>query len=517
MSTKKEKKTKRQSVKSAETLGEVQATTDFLIKPEAKSTTLDCSKWPLLLKNYDKLQVRTGHYTPIPTGNSPLKRPLDDYVRYGIINLDKPANPSSHEVVAWIKRILRVEKTGHSGTLDPKVTGCLLVCIQRATRLVKSQQAAGKEYVSVVRLHSALDDEAKLSKAIETLTGALFQRPPLIAAVKRRLRVRTIFQSKLLEFDKDRHLGVFWVDCEAGTYIRTLCVHLGLLLGVGGHMQELRRVRSGLMTENADHRLTTCHDVLDAQYVYDTTKDETYLRRVIQPLEVLLIKHKRLVVKDSAVNAICYGAKFMIPGLLRYEEGIEVGEEIVMMTTKGEAIAIGIAQMSTADMACCDHGVVAKIKRVVMERDTYPRRWGKGPRAQLKKQLVKDGKLDKYGRPNENTPSEWKATYIDYNVPKGEPLPAPGKDAAAPTTPMKVDAPIKAEPTGDAEEEKKGKKRKKSEADEGETPKKKKKEKKDKKEKKEKKTEEAAEDDNGHAKKEKKDKKDKKKKKAKTE
>lgn len=65
------------------------------------------------------------------------------HYRSGFINLDKPSNPSSHEVVAWIRRILRVEKTGHSGTLDPKVTGCLIVCIERATRLVKSQQSAG--------------------------------------------------------------------------------------------------------------------------------------------------------------------------------------------------------------------------------------------------------------------------------------------------------------------------------------------------------------------------------------
>lgn len=79
------------------------------------------------------------------------------YIRTGFINLDKPSNPSSHEVVAWIKRILRVEKTGHSGTLDPKVTGCLIVCIERATRLVKSQQNAGKEYVGIFRLHSAVE------------------------------------------------------------------------------------------------------------------------------------------------------------------------------------------------------------------------------------------------------------------------------------------------------------------------------------------------------------------------
>ena len=76
-------------------------------------------------QNYDKLNVRTGHYTPIPTGHTPLRRPLAEYIRYGVVNLDKPSNPSSHEVVAWIRRLLRVEKTGHSGTLDPKVTGAV--------------------------------------------------------------------------------------------------------------------------------------------------------------------------------------------------------------------------------------------------------------------------------------------------------------------------------------------------------------------------------------------------------
>ncbi|KXN74987.1 putative rRNA pseudouridine synthase [Conidiobolus coronatus NRRL 28638] len=386
---------------------------DYMIKPEAGAKGPDTSDWPLLLKNYDKLLVRTGHYTPIPSGSSPLKRDLHDYVRYGVINLDKPANPSSHEVVAWIRRILRVEKTGHSGTLDPKVTGCLIVCIDRATRLVKSQQGAGKEYVAVVRLHEALDNEKDMARAIETLTGALFQRPPLISAVKRQLRIRTIHESKLLEFDNDRHLGVFWVSCEAGTYIRTLCVHLGMLLKVGGHMQELRRVRSGALSEEDD--MVTMHDVLDAQWVYDNTKDESYLRRVIRPLESLLVGYKRIVVKDSAVNSICYGAKFMTPGLLRYEAGIEVGDEIVLMTTKGEAIALGIAQMTTAVMATVDHGVVAKIKRVIMERDTYPRRWGLGPVAQKKKSLIKAGKLDKYGNKNEQTPDDWLNHYKSFN------------------------------------------------------------------------------------------------------
>ncbi|KAM7522205.1 hypothetical protein LguiA_012107 [Lonicera macranthoides] len=378
---------------------------DYLIKPQSFTPSIDTSQWPILLKNYDRLNVRTGHYTPLPSGYSPLKRPLAEYIRYGVLNLDKPANPSSHEVVAWIKRILRVEKTGHSGTLDPKVTGNLIVCIDRATRLVKSQQGAGKEYVCVARLHSAVPDVAKVARALETLTGAVFQRPPLISAVKRQLRIRTIYESKMLEYDAEKHLVVFWISCEAGTYVRTLCVHLGLILGVGGHMQELRRVRSGIMGEKDN--MVTMHDVMDAQWVYDNNRDESYLRRVIMPLEVLLTSYKRLVVKDSAVNAICYGAKLMIPGLLRFENDIEVGEEVVLMTTKGEAIALGIAEMTTAVMATCDHGVVAKIKRVVMDRDTYPRKWGLGPRASMKKKLVAEGKLDKHGKPNESTPAEW--------------------------------------------------------------------------------------------------------------
>lgn len=470
-SDKKNKKKKHRSKdeeappKTPKPLGELaseptQKDLDFMIKPQSFTPAIDTSQWPILLKNYDRLNVRTGHYTPLPSGHSPLKRPLAEYIRYGILNLDKPSNPSSHEVVAWIKRILRVEKTGHSGTLDPKVTGNLIVCIDRATRLVKSQQGAGKEYVCVARLHSSVPDVAKVVRALETLSGAVFQRPPLISAVKRQLRIRTIYESKLLEYDADKHLVVFWISCEAGTYVRTLCVHLGLLLGVGGHMQELRRVRSGILGEKDN--MVTMHDVMDAQWVKDNYGDESYLRRVIMPLEVLLTSYKRLVVKDSAVNAICYGAKLMIPGLLRFENDIEVGEEVVLMTTKGEAIALGIAEMTTAVMATCDHGVVAKIKRVVMDRDTYPRKWGLGPKASMKKKLIADGKLDKHGKPNDKTPQEWARNLV---------LPAGGDSVvaslAAATEPAVMEKPTEEKETEEVGKEKKKKDKKGKGDDEG--------------------------------------------------
>lgn len=173
-------------------------------------------------------------------------------------------------------------------------------------------------------------------------------------------------------------------------------------------MQELRRVRSGNLKE--DGNLVTLHDVLDAMYVYDAFRDETYLRRIIFPLEMLLVGLPRIVVKDSCVNAICYGAKLMIPGVLRFENNIEVNEEVVLMTTKGEAIALGVAQMPTPVIASVDHGVVAAVKRVLMDRDTYAMRWGYGPRASEKKKMILGGLLDKKGRPNENTPKEWLKT-----------------------------------------------------------------------------------------------------------
>lgn len=217
--------------------------------------------------------------------------------------------------------------------------------------------------------------------------------------------MRTIHETKLLDYDESRCMATFWVKCEAGTYVRTLCIHMGLLLGCGAHMQELRRVKSGHISEYDN--LVTMHDVLDAQYLLDNTNDESYIRKVISPLERLLTDHKRIVVKDSCVNAICYGAKLMIPGVLRFENGIELHEQIVLITTKGEAIAIGIAQMPTAVIASVDHGVVAMIKRVIMDRDTYGLRWGFGPRATEKKRLQSAGMLDERGKPNDKTPLTW--------------------------------------------------------------------------------------------------------------
>jgi H/ACA ribonucleoprotein complex subunit 4 len=342
--------------------------------------------------------------------------------------------------------------------LDPKVTGCLIVCINRATRLVKAQQSAGKEYVGIVKFHQPIENQKVIEDGIKTLTGSLFQRPPLISSVKRELRIREIYDSKLIEFDKEKNMALFWISCEAGTYVRTLCVHLGLLTKVGGHMQELRRVRSGILKE--DETMVSMHDVLDAQWQYEQNKDEKFLRRVVMPLELLLTSYPRIVVKDSSVNAICYGAKLMLPGVLRYANGIDVGTEVVLITTKGEAIAIAVAEMSTSVIASCDHGVVAKTKRVIMDRETYPRKWGLGDFAKKKKELIKEGKLDKHGKINEKTPKDWKKAFgEDANKTNGQ------EDTLLAKKKKKSDA-DQEEPVVKTEEKKKKKKKSEDAAEE---------------------------------------------------
>lgn len=136
---------------------------------------------------------------------------------------------------------------------------------------------------------------------------------------------------------------------------------------------------------------------------------------LLKTYNVLQFKKYRKNIFYIQVNAVCYGAKIMLPGVLRYEDNIELNEEIVIVTTKGEAVCMAVALMTTATIASCDHGVVAKIKRVIMERDTYPRKWGLGPKASMKKSLISQGLLDKHGKPNESTPKEWLTGYVDYS------------------------------------------------------------------------------------------------------
>ena len=199
-------------------------------------------------------------------GKDPYKRTIEELLDTGVINLDKPPGPTSHEVVSWVKGILHIKRAGHSGTLDPHVTGCLPTMLGDATRLVRVLLLSGKEYVCVMRLHADVP-EKDVRQVLEEFTGTIYQRPPLVSAVKRVVRKRTIYYTKFLELvGRD---VLFIVGCEAGTYIRKLCHDIGEALGCGAHMYELRRTRSGPFTE--DDSMITLHTLKDAYEIWKET------------------------------------------------------------------------------------------------------------------------------------------------------------------------------------------------------------------------------------------------------
>lgn len=368
---------------------------------------------PLLLRKWNEMLCRNEKYTPIPAGCSPSRRKIDEYLKYGFLNVDKPSRPSSHEITAWTKKFLKADNAGHAGTLDPGVTGTLIICLNNSTRLVKSQAEDGKEYICVIKMHGNCTLHG-FEQTCKKFIGRVFQKPPEVAGVKKKLRIRRIYQLEIIDFDKKNNTAILKVKCEAGTYIRTLCEHIGLILGTGAHMLQLRRTRTGKVTEF--HNSVTMHEILDASFMYKECGNDSYLRALVNPIECLLCEKKRIIIKDSAVNAITYGAKIMLPGVLRFDDDIEIGELLVIVTTKGEAICVAYAQMTSLQIATVVHGVVAKIKRMVMDRDVYPRKWGMGPYAIERKKMKATGILDKYGQPNEKTPSSWQIKNPDYSV-----------------------------------------------------------------------------------------------------
>lgn len=323
-----------------------------------------------LLINEDKMLVKSADYCPSGCGTTPANRSISEYLKYGVVTIDKPSNPSSHEVVTWVKDILKCEKTGHSGTLDPKVTGVLTVCLDRATRLTKSQQNAGKTYICAIQFESPAI-LGKFKEACKKLTGHLFQRPPLMCAVKRDLRLRWIYEINIIEFTPTKAL--FEVKCEAGSYIRTLCTHIGLYIGCKAFMADLRRTQSGWTNEK---ECVTLQDLSDSYNVFKNTKEEKYLRKVVKPLESLLVEYPRIIIKDSAVNAICYGGQLAVQGVLKYDLEFDTNSTVVLITSKGEAVALATPLISSCQLASMERGIITKTKRVIMEKDLYPKVWG---------------------------------------------------------------------------------------------------------------------------------------------
>ena len=302
------------------------------------------------------------------------KRTIEQLLNYGIIILDKPPGPTSHETVAWTKRILKLPKIGHSGTLDPQVSGVLPLGLGEATKALGVLLYGPKEYHALGRIHS-LPSKEKLDETIDLFRGEIFQKPPQRSAVVRQTRTRTIYEFEVLE-QKERLL-LTRILCEAGTYIRKLYYDLGEILGPGATMIELRRTRVDQFRETDG--LVTLHELANAFAIWEEEKDDSKLMKMIKPVEYAFSELKSVVIRDSAVDAMCHGAQLAIPGVLQISPNLKKGDIVAIYTQKGEAVALAESTMSEEEIRDATKGYAFETKRIIMAPNTYPKKWRRKP------------------------------------------------------------------------------------------------------------------------------------------
>ncbi len=323
----------------------------------------------MTLAQLQNLQVIDQDATDDSYGTYYDHRSVEQLLRYGIILLDKPPGPTSHEVVAWAKRILKIPKVGHSGTLDPQVTGVLPLGLGEATKALGVLLLGPKEYHALGRLH-VLPSAARLDDVLAQFTGKIYQKPPQRSAVLRRTRSRHIYDMDILE--RKERLVLLRVSCEAGTYIRKLLYDMGEVLGPGATMVELRRTRVDHFTEE---NLVTLHELADAYAVWEESQDSSKLCGMIHPVEYALQGIKSVVIRDSAVDALCHGAQLAIPGVLEISPGLKKGDTVAVYTQKGEAVALAEATLDEQEIEELTKGYAFQTRRIIMGAGTYPKNW----------------------------------------------------------------------------------------------------------------------------------------------
>ena len=307
-----------------------------------------------------KIDIKTDQ----TVGNHPEDRTVEELIKYGIINLNKPSGPTSHQIVDYVKRILGVNKAGHSGTLDPKVTGVLPIALDKATRIVQVLLSAGKEYVCLMHLHRVVD-EKKIKEAFEKFSGEIKQLPPVRSAVKRQERKRNVYYIETMEINEKDVL--FRIGCQAGTYIRKFVHDLGKYLGCGAHMVQLVRTKAGPFN---DKNMYTLHDLKDAYEFYKNGNEEE-IRKIILPFEKATEHLGKIWIFDGAVDPLCHGSDLYLPGIAKLNDKIMKGDLVAVFTLKNELVCIGKAEIESEEMMKNEKGTTVKSGKVFMDRGKY--------------------------------------------------------------------------------------------------------------------------------------------------
>ena len=306
-------------------------------------------------------------------GCRPEERPIDELLKSGIILVEKPRGPTSHQLTAWARNLLGISKIGHGGTLDPFATGLLTLLLGKATRLTDIVLRGDKTYVGILKFGRTVD-ELELQGVLSSLEGVIYNVPPLESAVKIQVRTRTIRSIRVVEVDTDSRIAAFEVSCSAGTYVRTLAKDIGLLLGTNCELTELHRSHTGAFSQGM---ACTMQQLADAAFLYHEHGDDRGLSSLISPVESILSGLPSIVIKDGAAAALSHGAPLARPGVISAQKGISQGAIVQLKTVKGEAVSVAVMKVDSDSLSDIASGEVAVAKSVLMEPGTYPQSWSK--------------------------------------------------------------------------------------------------------------------------------------------
>ncbi len=263
----------------------------------------------------------------------------------GFVVIDKPKGPTSHQVDHWVRKILGVDKVGHIGTLDPNAVGVLVMAVGKAVKLIDIAHEAPKEYICAMRIHSDLPEE-RIKEVMKELETEVYQIPPMKSAVAREVRSRRIYELELLE--TSGKIILFRAKTDSGTYIRTLCVDMGYLLGTGSQMSDLRRVSTGVFRE--DRYIVTLQDLKDS---VDLMKkgDDRMLREIFLPLNYLFKDMPKIVVKKSAIENIAHGADLYPGGIKSIAGDPRRKDRVCVLSENNDLIGTGIMLVSASEIS----------------------------------------------------------------------------------------------------------------------------------------------------------------------
>ena len=295
-------------------------------------------------------------------GKPPQQRTVEELLQCSVINIDKPKGPTSHQVSDYVKKIMHTSKAGHSGTLDPGVTGVQPVAIGKATRITQYLLTAPKEYICLMHLHKDFSEQI-IQQAVQKFIGKIKQLPPIKSAVKRQIREREIYECEILEI-KSREV-LYRVKCQAGTYIRKLCVDIGKALNSGAHMVELRRTQAGPFTEK--DTLVTLNELYDGYHFYSLEQNSKLLMHCLQPIENAIALFSKCWILDTTIQSVSHGRDVAIPGISKFEN-FHAGETIAVMTLNNELVAMGKALLSAEEIDKLEKGLAIKVEKVFIEQ-----------------------------------------------------------------------------------------------------------------------------------------------------